>query len=190
MNRDKLEKFILDHRSEFDEFEPDASLFRGVKTRKSVLIPSQWKSIAWKAAAAVAIFIASYFFHDWMNVPVAVPMAETSGDYGEPSEIFKILVEAEMYYTSQIDSRKEEFYELSSGNPGVREEIDYELVVLDSIYAELKHDLKDNAANEEVIEAMIQNYRIKLNILEDVLMQMREAKNEATGKEEYHETDL
>lgn len=190
MSRDKLEKFILENRNEFDDLEPNPRLFEGVKTRKPKVFLGKWNSAAWKAAAAVAIFVASYFFHDWMSTPQTQQMAESGQLAEEPSEIFKVLMEAEMYYTAQINSRKEEFFKLSSGYPEIRDEVNYELVELDSIYAELKRDLRDNAANQEVIEAMIQNYRIKLDILEDVLRQMHAAKNEENEKEKRNETQL
>ena len=35
-------------------------------------------------------------------------------------------------------------------------------------------DLKDNIANNEVVEAMIQNYILKIDILEDLLKYMDE----------------
>jgi len=54
--------------------------------------------------------------------------------------------------------------------PSVEDELNTDLSELDSIYVSLKHDLKDNIANHEVIEAMIQNYRLRINILEDMLM--------------------
>lgn len=190
MNRDKLENFILDKRNEFDEFEPNPELFSGVKTRKAKLSMGKWNNIAWKVAASIAIFVASYFFHDWVNPSAPSQIAVVNEHTEKPSEIFQVLMEAEMYYTSQINSKKEEFYHLSSNTPGIREEIDAELMDLENVYTELKHDLKDNAANEEVIEAMIQNYRIKLNILEDVLQQMNAANNRQTGKEEKHEIEL
>jgi len=190
MSRDKLEQFMLDNRDEFDEFEPNPAIFAGVKTRKAKLSMGKWNSIAWKAAAAVAIFVSSYFFHDWVNAPDQSQMAVVSDETEQPSEIFQVLMEAEMYYTSQINTKKEEFYHLSSANPGIREEIDAELVDLDEVYADLKSDLKDNAANEEVIEAMIQNYRIKLHILEDVLKQMNNANMNENRKEEGHETEI
>ena len=49
---------------------------------------------------------------------------------------------------------------------------------LDEVYNELKEDLKDNASNPEVIEAMILNYRVKLEILEDLLNQLKEKENQ------------
>ncbi len=188
MSKDNLEQFIQNNRQAFDSFDPDPGLFRGVKTRRPVVRMHAWSSLVWKAAAVAAIFVAGYFANDWISrVPPAPMHAET---HAGNTDIVTMLIEAEAYYTAQIDSRKKEFYTLASGNPQLKQEIDYELVELDSIYGELKRDLKDNAANEEVIEAMIQNYRIKLNILEDVLGQMQAAKHRNNQKEEKHATQL
>ena len=52
------------------------------------------------------------------------------------------------------------------------------------MFNELKIDLKDDAANEEVIEAMIQNYRIKLQILEEILTQLKNADEQNTDDHE------
>ena len=62
-------------------------------------------------------------------------------------------------------------------------EINDELSVLDSVYNGLRSDLADNIANDEVVEAMIQNYRLKLKILEDLQRYFREtSKTEEDGK--------
>jgi hypothetical protein len=45
---------------------------------------------------------------------------------------------------------------------------------IDSICSEIKKDLKDNVANQDVIEALIQNYRIKIRLLEDMLELLKE----------------
>jgi len=92
-------------------------------------------------------------------------------------------MEAEAYYTSRIDLKKDEVFRLTAGNPEIRREIDMELVDLDRVYDELKKDLKDNAANQEVIEAMIQNYRLKLDILEEMLMAIKQSNEPQNEKD-------
>jgi len=188
MSRDKLENFIIDNRDEFDEFAPAPGLFNGVGIRKPRIRQINWNSVMWKAAVVVGIFIGSYFFHDWMDSTSENTQMAATEQSEESSEIVKMLIEAEAYYTSQIDSRKEEFYLLTSEQPNIKDEIDLELVELDEVYAQLKKDLKDNADNEEVIEAMVQNYRIKLEILESVLVQLQRAKN--GEKENNYEVEL
>ena len=49
----------------------------------------------------------------------------------------------------------------------------YDLNQLDSLYTELKSDLRDNIANQEVIDAMIQNYRLRISILEELLSEIK-----------------
>lgn len=175
MSRDKLEKYILDHRQEFDDLEPDPALWEKVETRKAPVIRINWKDIAWKAAAVAVIFVASYFFHDYMASRNHLTPMMTGKNKKEASPMAKELIEAEAYYSSMIDQKKDEVYRLAAGNPEVRHEVDNELVDLDRVFNELKEDLKDNAANEEVIEAMIQNYRLKLEILEDMLQALNES---------------
>lgn len=178
MEKDKLEKFVINHRDEFDEFMPDPAVFGRIRKPKPVVRMINWNSVMWKAAAVLVIFVASYYFHDFVNSKKQQQTAEMDTETGKPTEIVKMMIEAEAFYTAQIDTRQQEFNALAQDQPEIRHEVNYELVALDSVYADLKRDLKDNAANEEVIEAMIQNYRVKLDILEDVLRQLRAAKNE------------
>ena len=93
----------------------------------------------------------------------------------EDAGMVQELMEAEYYYTAQIEERKEEFYCLTANNTGLRDDINMEMVELDQVFKNLKEDLKDNADNEEVVFAMIQNYRLKLEILEEILSQLRSA---------------
>ena len=174
MKTDKLEKFIIDHRDEFDELEPCPNLWDKIETRKPKTVKLNWQTIGLRAAAVVAIFISSYYFHDFMenrNARQNITVAEPGID-GQNS-LYQELVEAEFYYTSQIEETKSAVFQLTSNNHPLRNEIAAELLDLDKVFSELKNDLKDNADNEEVIVAMIQNYRIKLEILKDILNQLK-----------------
>ena len=185
MSRDKLEKYILDHREQFDELEPDPALWDKIGSRKAPVFRINWGGVAWRAAAVVAIFIGSYYFHDYMasRKPEKGFLAGKLDDMESP--MVKELIEAEAYYTSQINMRKEEVFKLTANSPDVQREINTELVEMDKVFEELKDDLKDNADNEEVIEAMIQNYRLKLDILEEMLNRLQESKEpQNTGKDE------
>ncbi|MBE0638557.1 MAG: hypothetical protein IH598_08555 [Bacteroidales bacterium] len=189
MKKDKLEQFIISNRDKFDEFEPDPALFERIRKPKPVIPMFSWNNVLWKAAAVLVIFVASYYFHDYMSPRQPIPQtAEATSE--QPSEMIQMMIEAEAFYTAQIDDRRRELNLLAQDQPEIQLEINYELVELDSIYADLKRDLKDNASNEEVIEAMIQNYRIKLDILEDVLSQMRSARNEETETNQTNDVNL
>lgn len=170
MKKDKLEKFVLENREDFDVFEPDEKLWDGIQNDMTPVRKLNWKTIALRVAAVVVIFISSYFFHDFMQGDNNVNLTEVNTD--QPNEQMQMLMEAEVFYTSQINSAQEEFILLSGNNTALIEDINYDLNELDTVFEDLKNDLKENGDNQEVVEAMIQNYRIKLQILEDMLGQM------------------
>jgi len=87
------------------------------------------------------------------------------------------LIEAEAYYTSQINSLYLEAEPLLAANPDLKDELNSDIAQIDSIYIDLRKDLKDNIANQEVVEALIMNYTIKIRILEDMLAILRENEN-------------
>lgn len=174
MNQDKLEKYILDHRNDFDDQEPDPSLWDKIHRPEAPVVRFRWRDIAWKAAAVAAIFTASYFFHDFMATRHQPEMGNMA-DALENSPLIKELIEAEAYYTSLISQRRDEVFRLTAAYPDVRNEIDMELIELDKVFSDLMDDLGDNTDNEEVIEAMIQNYRLKLDILEEMLYRIKQS---------------
>ena len=111
------------------------------------------------------------------NSPDPKPKSKVEISEFEKSENIKLLLDAEAYYSSKISTLSSNVFQLSSDKPEIRTDIETEFLELDNIFKELKHDLKDNAANEEVLQAMIQNYRIKLEILTEILEQLNKSKN-------------
>lgn len=176
MKEDKLEQFIIENRDEFDMFEPSAELWDKIQPPAPKVVRLNWKTIVTRVAAVVVIFIASYFFHDMIQGDKnnGVATSEQHSENEGNNEV-NVLIEAEMFYTSQINSAKEEIILLSGNDKGLLEDLNTDMVELDNVFAELKNDLKDNSDNEEVIEAMIQNYRIKLEILEEILIQLKKS---------------
>ncbi|MEQ9402588.1 MAG: hypothetical protein RIM99_03290 [Cyclobacteriaceae bacterium] len=51
-----------------------------------------------------------------------------------------------------------------------------DLESMDEAFAELKSDLDENVDNEEVVMAMMENYRLKLQILEEILNELEKEK--------------
>ena len=50
---------------------------------------------------------------------------------------------------------------------------------------DIKKDLKNNIANQAVVEALIQNYRIKIRILKDMLETLKANENNPEKKKSY-----
>lgn len=171
MKTDKLEKFMLENREAFDSFEPDPEVWNRIEKRKPRVISINWKTVASRAAAVVIIFASSWYLHDYFDSRNQ-SVVQTDEVMLEDDPMYRNLMEAEVYYTSEINNRKDELFRRANNDPMLRNDINNELIELDKVYQELKDDLKDNADNEEVIEAMIQNYRLKLEILEEILYQL------------------
>jgi len=83
------------------------------------------------------------------------------------------LTEAEYYYEQMIDAK------LLQVKRKVKDPILLaDIEQLDKAFLELKKDLKDNLDNEEVIMAMMENYQLKLRILERILQEIEEDEKE------------
>jgi len=188
MKTDELEKFIQENRKGFDSFEPDPDTWDKIVKREPARkqFTISWRTVASRAAAVVFIFIASYYFHEYnanraSNKEVDNTIASLNNNEG-----YQKLVEAELYYNSKISIKKKELFLLTSQESILHKEINTNLTDLDNMLLSLKEDLKDGADNEEVIEAMIQNYMLKLEILEDMLSIIK-SKQE---KKDTNETNL
>lgn len=190
MKTDKLEKFVIENRDQFDTMEPSPDLWEKIKPSQPKTIDINWTRVLVRAAAVVVIFVSSYIFFDYIVNKNQEPIvAKVEANDPEDIRTYQELMEAEYYYTSMIENRKEEFIRLTGNNAPLRKEITIELKELDKVYRELKEDLKDNADNEEVVVAMIQNYRLKLEILEEILLQLQPA-NENTKNDEKKSINL
>jgi hypothetical protein len=183
MKRDRLEQFITENRDQFDLYDPGERVWNGIERRvqKKYRHPG-WKAIIWRAAAVLVIFAASFLLQEYLHRNEFL-----TGRKDKKIREVEIpeLQEAEIYYTNLVDEKIEEIEPLLKNQPELSKDLKTDLTELDSIYAELQKDLIDNIANDEVVEAMIQNYRLKLQILEDLLGFLQEtSKNEQNENKE------
>jgi hypothetical protein len=174
--KDRLEQFISDNRDQFDLYEPDEKLWAGIETsiqgKKSFRIG--WKGVMWRAAAVILIFGASFGIQEYLHQRKAWMAGQ---EENEMINNIPELKEAEIYYTGLLNNKLSQIEPLLKQNPELGQSLQQDLSELDSIYGELQHDLRDNIANDEVVEAMIQNYILKIQILEDLLEYMDESSN-------------
>jgi hypothetical protein len=168
--KDKLKQRVEESRQEWDLHESNfEGLWGNIETQLDKREGKQSKvhdGKFWlKIAASMLLTLgASWAAMSSMNFYDKSQQVYSLGD------ISSELAETEYYYASQIDEKLQLIHDSDS-------EIDKlvmeDMSLLDSAYFELQQDLKDNADSEEVINAMIQNYRIKLQVLEKVLEEIR-----------------
>ena len=57
MKTDKLEKFIIENRDQFDTMEPNPALWQKIEASQTKKIDINWTRILVRAAAVVVIFV-------------------------------------------------------------------------------------------------------------------------------------
>lgn len=164
---DKLEEHIRQNRKDLDRYTPPDRVWSRISREiKPVrFLNARWISTA--AMIAVILGIAVIFFRPefrWKR-------------NSDISQSHPQLKETEIYYNNLVNTLYKEALPLLVRNPEIKKELNTDLSQIDSIYADLKKDLRDNISNEEVVEALIQNYRIKISILEDMLNVLKENEN-------------
>jgi len=160
---DEFEKHIKNGREGMDIHDPDPGLWSRIETE----LPRRERHIGsylWKAAVILIVAGAG------LTLMLRTINAPESND----DQHITAVRETWVYYNSQISSLYEEAKPLLTDNPDISRELDNSMGELDSLSAEIRKDLNDNIANEEVVEALIRNYRLRIELLEDMLVLMKE----------------
>jgi hypothetical protein len=188
METDKLESYIRQQRDAFDVATPGPPAWEGRNASQAAPIRRfRIPAPLWQAAAAVLIFAMAWVGNDLYRGRQQREAFRVALEQSNTDAMPKELQKAAEYYDKQIETKKEELFHLASNAPDVRNDVNLELEELDKAFGELKSDLKDNADNQEVIEAMISNYRLKLQILEDMLRMLNDRNTDT--KKQAHESD-
>lgn len=171
---DKLEEFILRNKEQFNVYTPSEKVEAQITYRKSNTILFLKKFMR-NAAAVLLIFSTSYVFHFFYPLDSLYSAVFDSENHIEKS--YPELYEAKQFYSKQVNYKMEELSKQIIVYPEIAQELDYELHELDSVYLNLKKDLKDDIANQQVVSAMIDNYKLKLQLLEDILFKLQSLEN-------------
>ncbi len=171
---DKLEEHIRKNREDLDRYSPSSVIWKRIKKGINEEKPSirKWLSIA---AMVVVIIGSAIIFLKHGNSVTKIPDDQNSE--ADLTPVTPQLKETEIYYNNLVNSLYREATPLLTGNPEIKKELTTDISQLDSICSDIKKDLKDNIANQEVVEALIQNYRIKIRLLEDMLIILKENKD-------------
>ena len=184
--QDGLEKFVNDNRKAFDIHQPNPNLWANIEAQLGEIEPTdkivplfavesslqqttkvrsiRSRYLRYASVAAVGLLllaiggvIGSQFSNGFShsNSP-AIELSDISDEYAE----------TEAYYASQVNSNIEKLKKLNYD-----ESILDDIEELDEAFQELKRELGASSAfsDEEIIKAMIENYQMKIEILERVL---------------------
>jgi hypothetical protein len=157
---DNLEKFILEHRSEFDTAVPDLRVWSEIdrKLERKPLRKVVFMRRLRIAAAVAVLLVAGGVMGAYLATPEkeVKSLADISPEHAEMEQYFNTQINEKM---AQLAAYRQDGF------------VKADLQELDSLYSDLQQDLKSAqpGSEEQVIQAMIINYQTKIDILEQVL---------------------
>lgn len=172
---DKLEKYIREHKDQFEEEFHVNKVWQQVRERtraQRTFVPKRSRmDNYWKAAAIILLLLSSALLLDKYVINGNGP--KTAKNYEETIDEFK---EVEGYYMSLIDDKRETLNVKLEEEPSLKKEFAQELGELDSAYTQLKTSLDDGNA-ENVVDALILNLQLRIEILNRQLMILEQIKD-------------
>ncbi|MEQ8217003.1 MAG: hypothetical protein RH981_02125 [Arenibacter sp.] len=170
---DYFEKHIRDNKASFDEHKADrskmwAKIESELSNKKPKIVP-MWKSPLFRVAASVVLVL----LLTWL-IGMTVYGGYQSG--GQNSVVSQELMDIDMHYSNLVQYQ----VQLVKDHPDLSQEDKDEFLSfmdeLDEEYEVLKLEMKKNLGNERILEAIIGNYKKRIELIENLLKQINDSK--------------
>lgn len=184
-----IEDFIRSNKEFFDGEEPSEGHFErfnrkleiqcGEKVIRRSIVPYLLKA----AVVTLLVTLSSLWTWDHFLRPDRNRMA-----LGDVSPEYR---EVENYYVHQVNFMENEIVNLDlNSSPEQKEILKKEMRSMDSVYVQLQKELKANPNDERIINAMIEHYQTKVDVMNYILDQLRAIRNENQNKPNNGQTNL
>jgi hypothetical protein len=178
---DELDKIIIENRHEFEDEPPIGHLDRfAERLRQAESKRKSWQfSPFLKIASILVIILLSANLYFYLRNPKSEvkEIAATKSDLGEAS----------FYYTNSINNGIRDLEKMASEGIGSQKElvqIKHELSEMDSLFVNLQTEYKANPNDERIINAMIEYYQTKLDIVNTIKTDLENVKHLKSKKHE------
>lgn len=177
--KDELEKYIEGNISEFDDFNLDEvdriKLWGKIDAALSepiVKVVPLWKRTTFRIAASIVILMACTMAFFKMN------------DYNSENQMVnQELHQINAHYKALVDNQIQMIKTNSNLNDQEKKSFLKLADDLDIEYGELKNELKEGINNQKIIEAIINNYKRKIELMESLLERSGSSKNNFDSSE-------
>jgi hypothetical protein len=182
--KDKIEEIILNNLKELNDFEPKDGHFERFQAKLNVQQKKKTitLNVVWKVAAAVVFILLAvnqaniYFSPNKQNGNsqennAGFTLASVSPEYKE----------VEFYYTNAINVELNQWNSMVTEGFISKEEqemLDGEMAEFEIRFKNLQTDLKANPNDERVINAMLEYYQAKLDIINMIVSKLNEVKQQ------------
>jgi hypothetical protein len=208
--KDSLEDFVNAHRDEFPQYEPSPDLWSRIQgdvqqhqkeaqQTEPGIVPiapaNEPKTIKlstlYRAAAILVLGLVTGYgiwgvewgdnsgisnANDSTTVNPNDELPVVNNYYISLKDLSPELAEVEQFYSSQIQERTEELQALQVGDQYMDD-----MTMLDDEMKTLQQEVSQNMDNERVIEAMVENYRMRLDLLENLLNELKKDNGASNG---------
>lgn len=193
--KDNIEEIILNNLKELNDFEPKEGHFERFQAKLNVQQKKKkiTLNLVWKVAAAVVFVLLAvnqaniYFSPDKQNQILSNDKSDFS--LASVSPEYK---EVEFYYTNAINVGLNQWNVLMADGYISTEEqelMDTELSDFETRYKTLQTDLAANPNDERVINAMLEYYQSKLEIINMIVNKLQEVKQQKNNNNEMSRTN-
>jgi cytochrome c-type biogenesis protein CcmH/NrfG len=169
----KLENIIQSNRDRFDDREPGEGHFDRFREklkrhhRQNRKFP--WGVFLKAAVVAVLVVLSGLWVYEQTR-------NETSPERLALEKVSPEVREAHMYYTSLMHEKYERIRQFDFKNEQQKEMLLQELKEMDSIYTNIRDDLRSNPNDPRVVSALIRHYQMKLEVMNQIVTQLEKIK--------------
>ena len=170
-----LEKLIAERREDLDADLPrDGHEQRFLRKLDRPVRRVNFRHVL-QVAASVAIILTS---------AIVLVKQNRSGDKVAVQEVPAALLEADQYYTMQVNARYDQIREFDFEDGEEKAVLLNELKDLDAFRQQLMTDLEANPDDDRVINALIRHYQLKLDVMDQIIIQLNQIRTETSENNE------
>ena len=177
-----IEDIIRNNRDLFAEKEPSEGHFDRFSVKLEIRCHARAKrSIVpyLLRAAVVTLLVTLSSLWTWDHF---IRTGSSRMTLGQVSPQYK---EVENYYLHQVNLMEGEIVNTDlKNNPGQKDMLIKEMKSMDSVYVSLQKELKTNPNDERIINAMIEHYQTKLEVMTYIVSQLKTIRNDNLNKKE------
>lgn len=170
-----MKDFLDQNREGFDSLQPSDDLWTRIENdleepKEVCTVPMRylWYTVG-AAACVVAILSSVILFQPEPEVVAEQPNQEVEAPSFSLADVSEELAEVELYYASEVNAKIEAVKEYDES-----EEFLEDIEFLRTEFEALREEMGRGADQHKIIEAMIENYRLRLEILEDLLDELED----------------
>jgi hypothetical protein len=184
---DGLEQFLIENKNHLDIATPPKAVWNNIeqnlpKPQAKMLFLGEYSKVLLRIAAGLALLITCFGAGMWY-----ANSTNGGGNEMAMSEVSNEYAEIEEFYQRDIAGKTQKLATFTSTNSHAI--VSEDMVQMDKMMEELKKELANVPVNkrEQIIRAMIENYKAKAKILEKVLENIQEQQiSEPTKSNTHH----